>query len=797
MIQILKQRYIKKPNSDIYHKPMLWLRKEDGVNFTGSTVQSLFLNLEKIIEKIPEEERFNLHYTLCECYDDKKPRQFYRQNIIPFDIDGVDTNRIDIYIEPICTALGVHRNDIGIVASGNGLHFLVGLETYIEDPTYFKETKNVYKIIADRINNLLKNRGLPGEVDTGLWSPGHTLRLPGTKNIKTPETGYSDKNSIKDCVIIQRIINLLPQTDIYTIAKVDKVRPEDCINEESVPLGGTFPVDNEGVLNECDFLLWCKNNPEEITEPYWFSMVSVIARLENGSEIVHQYSQGHPSYDYHETEEKIARAKAAGKPQLCTTIQLKGFDCSECKHFGRCKSPISIKSENYIATKDTGFRYLKKNKEGDLVPGPVATDDLVKYFNQLHPFICSDSGSCYVWNNTFWELRKDRILENFAEITIVPAPKTNEVNEFVKKVLRTNVRDNDWFDITTEGRLNLRNGVFDIKTRELLPHSEDFGFSYCSDFDYDPEAECPRWNKFMQEITKDRKELEYVLQEYAGYAFSNSPCIYGKSILLLGEGANGKSTWMNTLTKLAGEEAWTSFTFDALKNEHSRISLKGKLFNISEETPRKAFLESDLFKALTTGGRVTGRYLYKDTVEFKNKAKLIFAANDLPYSSDVTYGFFRRIIIVPFDAWFSHSLGNIDIHIEDKLEKELSGILNWVIEGFLRLEKQGRFTENAILDDKIEEYKALNNPLIAFTDHLKVISYNDETDGIEWGKLYRMYVSFCQENGIRYTSASNQLPLQLNKIIPDFKERRGKKRINGVPTVYYRGIFPIEEETPF
>ncbi len=767
---------------------MLFLRTDGGVNFTGSSVMSLFMHNEDVINKIPESERFNLHYTLCECHQDDKPRQFYRQNIIPFDIDGVDTSRIDDYLEPVLDVLGVHRSDTGIVNSGNGLHFLIGLETYIEDAGYFKDTKEVYKTICSRINTRLKNLGLPGEADSMIWSAGHTLRLPGTKNIKTLETGYKNKNSVKDCVLLQRIINPLPETSIYTIAKLPEIKPEQTMKVESVPLGGTFPVDNKGVLNGCDFIKWCKESPDQVNEPLWHALISNLARLENGRELVHQYSQGHADYDYDVTEEKIDATIAGSPPITCETIQYRGFDCTKCKNFLKCKSPISIRSEQFIKTKESGFREMVQSKSGDLVRGKVATDDLVKYFEQQHSYIVSQSKSCYTWTGTHWEMLEDVFIENFAERYIEPSPRNNEVAEFTKKVLRRNVVTEEWFTSSTEGKLNLKNGVYELKTDIMVPHSKDFGFEYCLDYDYDMHAKCPRWLQFIEEVTLNRESIGRVLQEFMGYAFSNDECEYDKALILSGYGANGKSKFINIFQALAGENnSYTGYTMDALKKENNVVNLRGKLFNLSEETPTKSIAESSTFKNLVSGGTTTGRLLYKNSITFTNKAKIIMAANELPYSNDGTYGFTRRLIIIPFDARFTKELGNRDTKIVDKLKLELPGILNWVIEGYRRLQKQGDFTYSEELDGELEEYSELNDPVKVFVkENLFVKEWHTNGDGIMADRLYRLWTNYCEDIGLRINYS---LPTLSKKMKPIIKDLMARKVRRGGSSAVYRGIF--------
>ena len=764
------------------------------------SVPDLFNNLENIIKQIPETERYNLHYTVCECHDESKPRVFKRQNIIPFDIDDMDVDRYEHYLAPVLAAIGnLNPSDVGIVISGRGLHFLVGTIDYIDRPEYFKETKEHYKLICDRINRRLKQLKLPGKTDSAIWSAGHTMRLPGTENRKTPKEGYKDLNFVGECKLVQRTINPLPVT-IKSLAGGEEF-PEDegYVKVKSKFLGGRYLPDTEGILSECEFLKWCQNNQEQVKEPQWYAMLSVVGHLEDGRTLCHKFSEKHPSYNFDETEEKIDQAISCAGPRTCEKIDTLWDGCKTCKHYQKCTSPISIKSENYIKTKDTGFREItvKKTEAGYVeMPGKIAFEDLRKFFEQEHPYVSTEAKVVYIFDGKKWSNMPDIFLEGFAQEHVKPAPNSQQCGEFRKLVFRTNQIDTEWFNDTTFKRINLSNGVLDLRGKKpkLLPHSTDYGFMSVLDYDYDPEAECPIFDRFMDDVTLGRTDLRDVLMEFAGYAFSNETCIYAKALILLGEGSNGKSTFLNVLKKLAGKDAFSSLSAKDLDNEQQRAQLQGKLFNLAEETPTRAFVDSSIFKNIVSGGSIPVKMLYKDPFSIEPRAKLMMAANELPRSADTSKGFLRRLLIVPFDAEFSDERKNKDLLIEDKLFTELPGVLNKVLEGYQRLKNQKHFTDSQTVKEAIYEYRDSIDPISGFVRECLVIKEKQD-EGTEFNRIYGEYRAYLEEQGIRQTLDSPRFSKQLSKFVVDYKERRKRKGKNR--KVHLGGVYLIAQESDF
>jgi len=757
-------------------------------------VPSLFQQVDYLMEEvIPKDDQENLFYTVANCLEEKG-RKFSHQSVLPFDIDGMPEDLTDeekdAYIKVICSALKVHSSNVGIVWSGHGLHFLIGLAKPITHLGYFEETRKYYKALVGHINQTLFDSGLQGSADPTAWGPGKLMRLPNTLNIK------EGKKAV-ECYLINSNIMLLDY-DFCKISTLPIVEDHDQIREETF---SNYPVpDPEGVLEGCPFIQWAKDFPNEVSEPQWYAFLSIVGRLPEGNQLCHDYSEGHEKYDFKSTERKIVQALEASGPRTCVNVKNLWDGCTQCEHWSNIVSPITLKSPNYIRTKDTGFRKVILDSRGKPKASTIDFEDLRKYYEQTHRYVTINGvKSILLWNGKYWMDTESKVSsespESFCQDNVFPAPKNADCKEFRALLERTNVVNSDMFQDTTFQKMNFQNGVLDLQNFEFKPHDPKVGFTHVLPYDYDPHAESPIFEKFMQEVTCGDLDKINLLLEFAGYAFSNGPCQPARALILVGSGANGKSTFTDILKMIAGDDAFSALSLSDLSKEVNRTSMMGKLFNISEETPRKALIESSTFKAVVSGGHITYRVLYKGVVTAQNRTKLIMSCNDLPSSEDSSHGLYRRMLIIPFEARFEEGK-NADIHILDKIRKELPGVLNRIIEGYKRLVNAKKFTIPQEVEKTIEEYKEDNDPFISFCkDYLQVD--DQAAEYISLDLIYNKYLDFVMEDrGIKTTVlARNHFTKKLKSYGP-FKDQYDSKRkmVKGKLKTVIRGIKFIEDE---
>ena len=746
-------------------------------NWRANSVKDLFDNLETYIDQIPETERYNMFYTVASCVE-QRGRHIEYQTVIPIDIDDIDLEQIDLYVKVVIDCLGLKLEETGVVATGNGLHFLIGTNTRIEYEEYFNEHKVYYKSLCGNIANALFTAGLTGNVDTSVFSKGRILRLPLTKNIK-PNKGE------KDATLIQRNIVHI-DFDLVERSGIPVLDADDQMHGDL--LKRLPPPDTEGVLNGCDYIKWCGENQDQVSEPQWYAMLSIVARLGDGMELAKAYSQGHPDYNEQHVISKAQQAIESSGPRTCSNINTLWEGCGGCKNYDKCTSPISLQSNEFIKTSVTGFYEMALDKDGGAKRGKPSYDDLMKQFEQDHDFICTEEGRMlYVHTGTHWEDYSALKIESYAEQMFDPTPNNTMCQEFKSKLQRNNIRSIKWFNV--ENKLNMSNGVLDMETLSLSHHTDGEGFRYVLPFAYDPDATCPVFDTILHKITLGDEQMKLLLLEYMAYSISGMDAGIGqKALILTGEGSNGKSVFLDILKHLVGGDNYCTLSMGTEINKlENRYQLEGKLFNISEETPNNAMVEGSIFKALVTGGEVQARKLYCDSYSMKNNAKIIMACNELPPTADSTHGMFRRLLIVPFEAVFSKHDRDYDPLIKQKAFKEAAGIFNKVISVLPALRDRGFFSESEAVDETVADYMSDNDDVSTWWVDSVV---PDTTGEVPASILYSLYQSHCLTSGMR-PKTSTIFRKRMNKIVP--VEKRLRRRVNGLRQVVYKGYRMAEE----
>lgn len=288
--------------------------------------------------------------------------------------------------------------------------------------------------------------------------------------------------------------------------------------------------------------------------------------------------------------------------------------------------------------------------------------------------------------------------------------------------------------------INLKNGIFDLKTFKLLNHSPEFYTTIQIQVNYTPDAKMKNFPKFINDITCFDEKLEMVLQEMMGYCLTNSVQAE-KAFFLIGNGCNGKSVLAKILELLVGEGYYSNTSLSALGSNFGLASLVNSNVNIAAEN-NSCKINSEIFKALVSGDTVEVNRKYREALSMRLHTKLIFLFNELPENSDLTYGFYRKVIIIPFNRTFK---GNeIDVNMFDKLKTELAGIFLWAIEGLKRLKENNyKFTECVACNLALENYKKEANPIINFFEEYFDIK---DTAQIKRSDIYSHYQKYCNQN---------------------------------------------------
>lgn len=741
------------------------------------SVADLFLEPDLYLQNIPESDRYNLFYTCAHVPGDplsRKTRPFNGTDIIPFDIDLKSKTEVmnDDLCKRIhhivCGVLDVDPAFAGCLNSGHGCQTIVQIKNPILNKAELENYQNIYRVFISRIDSELESQGISARCDMVL-DAARVMRVPNTINRKqgrpdalarvvqaniSPQDFHWGQNSVvKQAPILESFNEFLPKS-------VHKI------------LNPSYEV--SAILNGCIFLKYCRESALVLKEPEWFAMLGVLVFLPNGPSLCHEWSKPYQNYSEKECGEKIAHALEASGPRLCQSINRVWGRCGECPHFGLVKTPVQIKSSNTIRTESSNFRDIFRGKDGVTIRSARHNHtDLVKAFKRDHKYIVTEGGQVMEYVKTHYNKRNDSELLAWAEDKWGYYPtdltKTCHRNEFLSLVKTHNVKSSGWFNDTTYKKINLLNGVLDIPSGHLLPHSPEYGFVGVVPYAYDPAATCPIFDKFMGEITLGRKDLESVLLEFFGYAIANDTTWLQKALFMIGPTAsNGKSTLASVLSHLVGPEMQSNIDIREFSREQNRALLENKAFNISRDAGVDGLADSEAFKKIVTGEPITIKNVFERPYEIKPRAKIIVLCNEMPKSADKTNGLYRRILAVPFEAIFSDELGNRDPFMEDKLLTELPGIFNRVLSAYRDLIKRRALTKSDWCERALKEYKVESDSVGLWFDDC--VSVEDDTRTIKRDTLYDSYKNYCLSSGYRPVSKIHFFR-RLVEYLPDYHVR--------------------------
>lgn len=239
--------------------------------------------------------------------------------------------------------------------------------------------------------------------------------------------------------------------------------------------------------------------------------------------------------------------------------------------------------------------------------------------------------------------------------------------------------------------LNVENGTLDLRTGDLRPHAREDFITKLAPVRYDPEAHCPRWRAFLDRVLGGDDSLYLFLRRALGYSLTGDTgehCLF----FAFGTGANGKSTFLETVRAMLGDYgAQADFTtFLAKANDSPRedlASLNGARFVASAEVEAGRRLAEVAVKQFTGGDTMRVRFLHRNSFEFKPAAKLWWAANHKPTIRGTDHGIWRRIHLLPFTVQIPEAERDPDL--KAKLAEELPGILAWAVRGCLEWQRDG------------------------------------------------------------------------------------------------------------
>lgn len=329
-----------------------------------------------------------------------------------------------------------------------------------------------------------------------------------------------------------------------------------------------------------------------------------------------------------------------------------------------------------------------------------------------------------------------------------------------RKNMINDAADNNFFHAEILDRdpymLNCKNGVLNLRDGvRFIDHAPELLLGKLAPVVYDPAARCPTWDRFIDEIMQGDAEKIGYLQRYAGLSLTGIDREETMLILYGPSTRNGKSTFVETLKFLLGDYAASiqpetlAYKKRDTRNASGDIArLEGARLVLVSEPPKGMLFDAAVIKTMTGRDTITARPLYEREREFRPRYKIMMNTNYLPSVNDDTIFTSGRINVLTFDRHFAEA--EQDKRLKEKLldPAELSGILNWAIEG-LRMYQRDGLRPPAAVREAVEEYKKANDRIGNYmTDCLE----EDPDSALTGKEFFEDYRRWCHDNG--FTSES-------------------------------------------
>jgi putative DNA primase/helicase len=342
--------------------------------------------------------------------------------------------------------------------------------------------------------------------------------------------------------------------------------------------------------------------------------------------------------------------------------------------------------------------------------------------------------------------------------------------------------------------LNVLNGTLDLRTGELRSHRQEDLITKVAPVRHDPDALCETWKRFLASIFADDQDMVEFMKRWFGHCLTGDvreqilPIFWGK-------GANGKSTMLNVIMDIMGEDYAIKATRDLFMNKKAdshptqMARLHGRRLVVCIETQEGARLDEGLVKELTGGDKITARRMREDYWQFDPTHKCVLVTNHKPEISGTDEGIWRRPKLVPFTQrfWDADKGENGPDHLRadktlsEKLKAEAEGILRWCVEGCLAWQSEGLKIPAAV-QVATTEYRGQQDTLAAFIDENCTIQSDAKCRA---SKFRICFSAWAEQNGEKEPPSQRRL----GQALTEYMSARGapfqRMKNNGV---WYKGI---------
>ena len=378
-------------------------------------------------------------------------------------------------------------------------------------------------------------------------------------------------------------------------------------------------------------------------------------------------------------------------------------------------------------------------------------DELAKRWIATQPLTAFARSNFYRYENGLWQIHQEPIAKREIK-EILETAKAEKIRPTKSLLLSVYAlaqydvaqRDTD-FDASSE-YLVCRNGTLHIPTRTLGPHNPKLYITTGVNYDYDPDAKAPAWERYLEwlDVQCGADVVEF-LQEFAGLALTPE-MKYEIAIWLVGKMGGGKSTFIEGVRAALSDRVTRLGLSDIARSRFALTNLPGKTLATCTEQPSDFIAQTDTLNAIISGETITVERKFEHPYYFNPTVKLLWAMNEKPRVADPNNGIFRRVHIInipPIDD------ADKDVTLKPRIQLEGPGILNWCLDGWERLTRRGYFVKPLTVVEASQDFQLSSDICALFIEECMDRDPQPlaPTMRERSGDLYKSFKQWALDNG--------------------------------------------------
>ena len=422
------------------------------------------------------------------------------------------------------------------------------------------------------------------------------------------------------------------------------------------------------------------------------------------------------------------------------TLQSEGFSKAECRGCIQLMNKHVLKE----SLSDSEINTILRD---DAFAKPIFFEKNTFLFDKFSSYLISNchiakiNGQLHIFKDGYYKFGYDEIQKKMIEL--IPNLKDTQRNE-VLKYLELIAPEKS---VSSANFIAFKNGVYNIITDTMEPYSPDIIITNMIPWDYNAGAYHELADKTLNKIACEDADVRALFEEYIGYNFYRRNEL-GKAFIFTGDKSNGKSTFLDIMNVIIGEDNTSALDVRELGDRFSTAMMFGKLANIGDDIGDE-FLSGtavSLFKKVVTGNRVKAERKGQNPFEFNPYVKLSFSANEMPKMRDKTGAVIRRLVMIPCDARFSKDDADYRPFIKYELieKSAIEYFIKIGIEGLKRVLENNAFTEPARCVERLREFELENDNFLQFVSELSV----DDVDGRITNEVFLRYTATLTGNQV-------------------------------------------------